>query len=141
MKSIVTTAKKLYPDWIVRIYHDNNLSDKEICDLECFNGDEGNFYDNVDFCNVDRLDLSSQIDLKEMIKTFWRWLPIGDQFVDVVLSRDTDSCLIQREFDAVDEWLKSDKVFHIMRGINQDFNPPNILTRFINIFLLRPSLA
>ena len=118
LKDIVKNAKKLYPDWVVRIYHDNSLSTKEICDLECFQSGS-TFYDNVDFCNIDRLGLNFRIDLQSMIRTFWRWLPVGDQFVDVVLSRDTDSCLIQREFDAVDEWLKSNKLFHIMRGIFQ----------------------
>lgn len=45
--------------------------------------------------------------------TFWRFLAAdGD---DVVISRDTDSRLGQREKVAVDAWLASDKDFHIMR--------------------------
>ncbi len=47
----------------------------------------------------------------------WRWFPIGDRFVDLWLSRDSDSMIYQREVDAVDAWLKSDKLVHIMRGI------------------------
>ncbi|XP_059351264.1 uncharacterized protein LOC130702814 [Daphnia carinata] len=35
--------------------------------------------------------------------------------VDTFMSRDSDSPIIQREKDAVIEWLASDKVFHIMR--------------------------
>ena len=47
----------------------------------------------------------------------WRWFPIGDRFVDLWSSRDTDSMIHQREVDAVDAWLQSDKLVHIMRGI------------------------
>ena len=45
----------------------------------------------------------------------WRWLPIGDSFVDAFSSRDSDSFILQREVDSVKLWLKSDKVGHIMR--------------------------
>ena len=47
---------------------------------------------------------------------FWRWFPIGDHFVDVFLSRDTDSQIFQREVDAVKFWLYENKIAHIMRG-------------------------
>ena len=62
-----------------------------------------------------------------MIKTFWRWFPIGESFVDTFISRDSDSCLTERETDAVNEWLNSSQVFHIMRGneiisINKIYN-------------------
>ena len=45
---------------------------------------------------------------------FWRFLA-ADHLSDIVLSRDTDSRLNKREKAAVDEWLNSDKDFHIMR--------------------------
>ena len=35
--------------------------------------------------------------------------------VHTLLSRDTDSRIIPREKEAVNEWLASDRVFHIMR--------------------------
>jgi hypothetical protein len=44
---------------------------------------------------------------------FWRFYACEDS--DVMISRDTDSRLSLREKIAVDEWLKSDKNFHIMR--------------------------
>lgn len=44
---------------------------------------------------------------------FWRFYACEDS--DIMLSRDTDSRLSQREKSAVDEWLDSDKDFHIMR--------------------------
>jgi len=46
---------------------------------------------------------------------FWRFEPAGDPDVDVVMVRDTDCRVIQREIGAVNEWLESDKDFHIMR--------------------------
>ncbi|CAF1594311.1 unnamed protein product, partial [Didymodactylos carnosus] len=45
----------------------------------------------------------------------WRFLPVGDTFVNVITSRDLDSPLIQRELDAVNEWFQSNKSFHVMR--------------------------
>lgn len=44
---------------------------------------------------------------------FWRFLAADSD--DVVISRDTDSRLGQREKVAVDAWLASDRDFHIMR--------------------------
>lgn len=44
---------------------------------------------------------------------FWRFYACEDS--DVMISRDTDSRLSIREKNAVDEWLDSNKDFHIMR--------------------------
>jgi hypothetical protein len=46
---------------------------------------------------------------------FWRFIPCSEIDVDIVLSRDCDSRLSLREKNAVDEWLASNKSFHIMR--------------------------
>lgn len=44
---------------------------------------------------------------------FWRFLAAdGD---DIMISRDTDSRITPREVAAVNEWLASDGLFHIMR--------------------------
>ncbi|RXG56009.1 hypothetical protein Avbf_18853 [Armadillidium vulgare] len=46
----------------------------------------------------------------------WRFAPLGDDQVDVMLSRDLDSEILKREYDAVSEWLNStNKSLHIMR--------------------------
>jgi len=45
----------------------------------------------------------------------WRFEPIDDPEVEIMISRDTDTRITLREKLAVDEWLSSDKVFHIMR--------------------------
>ena len=44
---------------------------------------------------------------------FWRFYAADSD--DVILSRDTDSRVSEREVYAVNEWLESDKDFHIMR--------------------------
>ena len=46
---------------------------------------------------------------------FWRFETSYDLQVDISIFRDTDSRLSYREKYAVDEWLDSDKTFHIMR--------------------------
>jgi hypothetical protein len=46
---------------------------------------------------------------------FWRFYPASEEDVDVMISRDCDSRLSIRERFAVEEWLNSDKGFHIMR--------------------------
>jgi hypothetical protein len=46
---------------------------------------------------------------------FWRFYPASEEDVDVMVSRDCDSRLSNREKQAVDEWLNSGKGFHIMR--------------------------
>lgn len=46
---------------------------------------------------------------------FWRFEPITDPEVEVMISRDTDSRLSRREAVAVKEWLDSGKLFHVMR--------------------------
>jgi hypothetical protein len=98
---------KKYPNWILRIYHDVSINDNIICSIECA-------YNNVDFCNTSSLgnlgSLSSYIPPK-----MWRFLPVGDELVDIMASRDLDSPIIQRELDAVNEWILSGKAWHAMR--------------------------
>jgi len=45
----------------------------------------------------------------------WRFLPLLDPTVDRVMSRDTDGVVLDREAEAVKEWLNSSAVFHVMR--------------------------
>ena len=55
--------------------------------------------------------------------TSWIWiirlrssqLPLLDDMVDTLMSRDSDSVIITREQDAVQEWLAYNKTFHIIR--------------------------
>lgn len=46
---------------------------------------------------------------------FQRFRPMQDSTVDVFISRDCDSRLSDREYQAVQEWLQGEKQFHAMR--------------------------
>lgn len=46
---------------------------------------------------------------------FWRFESASDPDVDVMVSRDCDSRITLREVAAVNQWLESDAMFHIMR--------------------------
>ena len=94
----IELAKIFYPDWIVRIYLGQDV-EKEI--VELFISD-----------NVEIIKMDNDCNWTGM---FWRFLAASDPTVDVMLSRDADSRLHHREKAAVDEWLLSDKQFHIMR--------------------------
>lgn len=111
LKNITKQIKALYPEWIIRIYHDNTLLN--YCEIKCQLDDDDD--DIIDFCNIEKLPPNKTVNY--IHKMNWRWLPIGDSFVDVFKSRDTDSFILQRELDSVQYWLKSNKTAHIMRGI------------------------
>lgn len=92
-------AKIIYPGWLCRFYIGKSVPIETVNKLKEF--------DNVELINMD-----SDGDWTAM---FWRFYPASDYDVEVVLVRDCDSRLSIREKLAVDEWLKSDKGFHIMR--------------------------
>jgi protein O-GlcNAc transferase len=54
-------------------------------------------------------------DLNKIKPMMWRFEAIDDDNVEIMMSRDTDTRFLLREKLAVDEWLKSDTIFHIMR--------------------------
>jgi hypothetical protein len=91
----------IYPGWTCRIYYDNTVS------VECINVLKSLPY--TEFYNMTEHWLSSY-DQK-----MWRFLAASDKNVDVMISRDADSWISKREFVCVEEWLKSDKIIHIIR--------------------------
>jgi hypothetical protein len=113
---------KLYPGWLLRITYDRSIDKSIICELECAKTENGQFYDNVDLCDADNIPKSAfnNSDVWSafyMHPTMYRWLAIGDSFVEVFASRDSDGIILQREVDAVAEWFKSGKYAHLMRGL------------------------
>ena len=120
---ISRSLKNIYPDWLMRVYHDDSINPDLKCKLECLRNDQGILIDNIDFCNINKLPVAGSLHKTWSAKTIhameWRWFPIGDTFVSSFMSRDTDSTLIQREIDSVNAWLGSNKSAHIMRGSNQ----------------------
>lgn len=92
-------AKTVYPDWICRFYVGKDVPIDIINKL-------------MSFDNTEVFIMSDKPDWTGM---FWRFYAASDATVDVMLSRDCDSRLGYREKAAVDQWLASDKDFHIMR--------------------------
>lgn len=90
--------KDIYPNWIARFYIHKDVNKKYIEEIQKTN---------------------AQIKIMENApgweSMMWRYLPIEDAEVETFISRDTDSRLNLREKNAVDEWLNSDKEFHVMR--------------------------
>jgi hypothetical protein len=93
----VELSKTIYPDWICRFYCGKSVPLDIIEKLKS--------YDNVEV-----IEMGEDGNWSGM---FWRFYACED--ADVMISRDTDSRLSFREKFAVDEWLNSDKDFHIMR--------------------------
>ena len=120
--SVIKAARQLFPEWVLRVYYDEDSIDASIiCQAECFFNDESDDDSKVDFCNVNKLPyvdstLRATWQAKYMHAMTWRWLPLGDHFVDFMASRDIDSYLIERERDSVNVWLRGNTVFHVMRG-------------------------
>ena len=89
----------MYPGWICRVYHDSSVPVETIEKLREFGSElihmapPKNFYDGL----------------------FWRFLPATEKNVDRFLIRDIDSVVNVKERVAVDDWLASDKYFHVMR--------------------------
>lgn len=93
----IEQAAKYFPGWTCRFYIDRE-SDPAL--IESIKGE------NVEVVLVDPNSCSGM---------FWRFWASADEDTDVFLSRDCDSRFTAREVKAINEWLASDKDFHIMR--------------------------
>jgi protein O-GlcNAc transferase len=92
-------AAEIYPEWVCRFYVAESVPYHFVSDLESRNN-----------CQV--FYRPGPGDWKSM---FWRFEPAAEDNIDVMISRDTDSRLNTREKAAVDEWMATDRGFHIMR--------------------------
>ena len=119
LRNISLTAEKVYPGFIIRIYHNISESDEaysQLCDVYCRSS-------NVDLCSLPDLmgrvnSTASIIDaahIGNLNPRMFRFLVMFDPNVDVFISRDVDSLIWPREVDAVDEWLSTNYTFHVMR--------------------------
>jgi hypothetical protein len=100
----IELASKYFPGWICRFYIDKN-SKQEL--IETITGD------NVEIVLVDPIGVNDNSYFHHGM--FWRFSASEDPEVNIFLSRDCDSRLSEREVSAINEWLESDKDFHIMR--------------------------
>lgn len=94
----ISIIKDLMPGWICRFYID------AACDKSLIDSIKGD--------NVEVVLFESKGPFSGM---FQRFLCADDPEVDIMLSRDCDSRIGPREIAATNEWLASDKDFHIMR--------------------------
>lgn len=92
-------AQDIYPGWVCRFYCDDSVDARCIAELKKYNAEivfkpaPTNLYEGL----------------------FWRFEVLSDDKVKRFLVRDCDSVINSRERIAVEEWLNSDKYFHIMR--------------------------
>lgn len=94
-------AKKFYPDFECWFYiHRESVPSEIVSELL-----------KLDNAKV----ILKEGDLNTCRPMMWRFETIDDENVEVNMSRDLDSRVCFREKVAVDEWLKSKKLFHIMR--------------------------
>ncbi|XP_065575525.1 uncharacterized protein LOC136037035 isoform X2 [Artemia franciscana] len=105
MKKNILFSEKFYPGWILRIYH--NLPSDLTRELDST---------NVRFCTITSLN-SDYItnNFNDINPRVWRYLALLDPVIEVVTFRDSDAIMLQREVDAVNEWLHSSPTYHVMR--------------------------
>ena len=94
-----TLAEKYFPDWVCRFYLGKDVPHDIIGQLQKRE-------------NVEMIFMEEPCDRTGM---FWRFLAASDPDVHAMLSRDTDCRLCVRDPAAVEEWMQSDKDFHIIR--------------------------
>ncbi|XP_046636974.1 uncharacterized protein LOC124315376 [Daphnia pulicaria] len=125
LRNISVTAEKSYPGWIVRIYHNFRNQSEHPDEKSVFNqlSELSCQFSHVDLCSLTEMIASltsspTPIDpdlLRGLNGRMFRYLVMLDPNVDIFISRDIDSVIWQREVDAVDQWLKSNFTFHLMR--------------------------
>lgn len=93
-----STAKIFYPGWESWFYCGKSVPSSTIESLK----KEGAL-------------VIEKTESEDWTSTFWRFEPIADPKVEMMLSRDTDSRLSSRESEAVHSWIKSGLLFHVMR--------------------------
>lgn len=96
----------IYRDWTLRLYHNGDIPKIRRKQLEERNK-------NLQLCDVNYIPHYGN--LSHLSSMEWRLLSFGDKTLDMACSRDIDSPLWQREFDAMAQWIKSGKAFHCFR--------------------------
>lgn len=95
----VEAARTIYPEWTCRFYIDAGLGPEWRGRLTAA---------GAQLREVAGLPAAR-------FGTFWRFLVADDPAVDRYLVRDCDACVNLRERAAVEDWIASDKHFHLMR--------------------------
>lgn len=97
----IELAQEIYPDWDVWIYYHENVPLETIREIKSYSNTK-----LIRFHPLAGVKWSGALE---------RLRPCSEQDVEVMISRDADSRLSYRELAAVEEWLASEKDFHIIR--------------------------
>ena len=89
--------KKYFKDWKIRVYLNSSISKK--------------YQDEIKNLGGEIVDMSES----KIPGMYWRFLIIEDKNVDVFIVRDSDSRISYHDENAVNYWLKSNKLLHICR--------------------------
>ncbi|XP_046452667.1 uncharacterized protein LOC124200464 [Daphnia pulex] len=124
LKDTINLIAQIYPGWVVRIYHNMTIDDAGSATWHLLVKTLPVDSNHVDLCNA--TEIIKKMRLGDIFAMTWRWLPLLDDMVQTLMSRDTDGRIIPREKEAVSEWLSSDRIFHVMRD-----HPAHCLFGFI----------
>jgi hypothetical protein len=94
----LANASLVYPGWICRFYVSQHVSNSFVDKLEKLGAE------------VVRKESKGEHD-----GSLWRFLPVSDPDVDIMISRDVDARLGDRDMFVIDEWLNSGKTVHVIR--------------------------
>ena len=89
----------IYPDWEIYIYHDTTVPSNII--------DKLTKYKYVKMINMFNSSIGN--------KMSWCFLVASDTDVERYVIRNIDTRISLREKSAVDDWITSGKIFHVMR--------------------------
>ncbi len=91
-------TRKIYPGWLPRFYVGQSVPEDIVKELR------------------QHTDQIVQVDTSgDWTGMFWRFRPASEDDVEVFISRDCDSRLGEREAEAVQEWMDSPRLIHVMR--------------------------
>ena len=91
--------QEIFSEWYMWVYYNYTVPEKIIEELSRYKKVK------LIFVNEDN----------KFANSMWRFLPVSEKNVDYFISRDADSRISKRDYTAVQEWITSDKSYHIIR--------------------------
>ena len=89
----------IFPEWEMWIYYNDTVPKKIIEELKKF----------------EKIKLIFMDEDNKFVNSMWRFLPASESNVEYFISRDADSRISERDSTAVQEWINSNKLYHIIR--------------------------
>ena len=100
-------AQYLFSDWICRIFVNVTVPSHFVEEMQAFS-------------NVELVNFGDQ----SVFGMFWRFYSMFQSDSDIVISRDCDSRLSERELKCVNEWIESDLKFSVIRDHYRHYDWP-----------------